>query len=44
MALIHYSPRYTDRELDILLKQAQEVFPETVLSKDRMIFELPYED
>lgn len=44
MALIHYSPRYTDRELDILLKQAQEVFPETVLSKDRMIFELPYEN
>lgn len=44
MALIHYSPRYTDKELEILLSQAREVFPETVLSKDRMIFELPYED
>ncbi len=44
MAMIHYSPRYTDRELEILLKQAQEVYPEALLSKDRMIFELPYEE
>ena len=44
MAMIHYSPRYTDRELEVLLKQAQEVYPEAILSKDRMIFELPYED
>ena len=44
MAMIHYSPRYTDRELEVLLKQAQEAYPEAILSKDRMIFELPYED
>ena len=44
MAMIHYRPRYTDRELEVLLKQAQEVYPEAILSKDRMIFELPYED
>ncbi|WP_149554181.1 ribonuclease Z [Treponema pectinovorum] len=44
MAMIHYSPRYTDRDLDILLKQAQEEYPPACLSKDRMIFEIPYED
>lgn len=44
MALIHYSPRYTDKELQILEKEAREVFPSTVLSKDRMCFDLPYEE
>lgn len=44
MALIHYSPRYNDYELKDLLTQAQCVFPETVLSKDRMTFEIPNED
>ncbi len=42
MALIHYSPRYSDRELETLLKQAQEIFAETCLTKDRMKFEIPY--
>ncbi|MCR4821696.1 MAG: ribonuclease Z [Treponema sp.] len=44
MAMIHYSPRYTDRELDLLLQQAREVYPKTELTKDRMIFDIPYED
>ena len=44
MALIHYSPRYNDYELKELLTEAQSVFPETVLSKDRMTFEIPNED
>ncbi len=44
MGLIHYSPRYTDRELYSLLDEAKEVFPETVLCKDRMIFTLNHED
>ena len=44
MAMIHYSPRYTDRELDVLLKQAQEVYPKAELTKDRMIFDIPYLD
>ncbi len=44
MALIHYSPRYTDHELKILLKDAQEVFPNTVLSKDRMVETIEYPD
>ena len=44
MAMIHYSPRYTDRELDVLLKQAQEVYPNAELTRDRMIFDIPYVD
>lgn len=44
MGLIHYSPRYTDYELKVLLDEAQEVFKETVLTKDRMHFEILYED
>lgn len=44
MGLIHYSPRYTDRELYTLLDEAKEVFPETVLCKDRMSFTLNHED
>ena len=44
MGLIHYSPRYTDKELELLLQQAKEVYPSTILTKDRMIFDIPYED
>lgn len=44
MAMIHYSPRYTDRELDVLLREAQEVFPSAELSRDRMHIEIPYID
>ncbi len=44
MALIHYSPRYTDFELKTLLAEAKEVFPHTVLSKDRMVIPIQYED
>jgi len=38
LALIHYSPRYTDHDLKILLDEARQIFPETVLSKDRLRF------
>jgi len=44
MALIHYSPRYTEHNLKQLLKEAQEIFPETVLSRDRALFPLEYVD
>jgi ribonuclease Z len=44
LALIHYSPRYTDYNLKQMLKEAQEVFPETVLTKDRMVFPIEYID
>ncbi len=42
MALIHYSPRYNDKDLDLLLKQAREVYPQAELSRDRMHIEIPY--
>lgn len=42
MALIHYSPRYNDKDLDVLLQQARQVYPDAVLSRDRMHIEIPY--
>ena len=42
MAMIHYSPRYTDRELDKLLEEARTVYPQAELSRDRMHFDIPY--
>ena len=42
MAMIHYSPRYTDRELSVLLEEARTIFPTAELTKDRMHFDIPY--
>ena len=44
MAIIHYSPRYNDKDLDVLLRQAREVYPATELTRDRMHIEIPYVD
>ena len=44
LCLQHYSPRYSDRELRILERDAKEVFPETVLTRDRMSFDIPLKD
>ena len=44
MGLIHYSPRYTERELKQLLKEAKENFPEAFLTKDRQVIPVPYTD
>ncbi len=44
LALIHYSPRYAEQELRILQDEAREIFPDTVLSKDRMRFSIDYVD
>ena len=44
LALIHYSPRYTDHDLKQLAREARAIFPETVLSKDRMVFPIEYAD
>lgn len=44
MAIIHYSPRYNDKDLDVLLRQAREVYPDTELTRDRMHIEIPYVD
>lgn len=44
MGLIHYSPRYTDKELLKLEEEARVNFPQTVLTKDRMRFEIANRD
>ncbi|GHT48723.1 ribonuclease Z [Spirochaetia bacterium] len=44
MALIHYSPRYTEYELKKILAEAQDIFPDTILSRDRMVLPIEYED
>lgn len=44
MAMIHYSPRYNDSNLEVLLKEAREIYPNAELTKDRMHFDIPYED
>jgi ribonuclease Z len=44
LGLIHYSPRYSDRELKKLLLEAREVFAETFLTKDLQHIDLPYLD
>ncbi len=44
LALIHYSPRYTDYDLKKLLAEAQGIFPDTVLSRDRMNIPVEYID
>ncbi|MDR1363980.1 MAG: ribonuclease Z [Spirochaetaceae bacterium] len=42
LALIHYSPRYNEHDLNILLKEAQALFPPTVLSRDRAVHTIEY--
>ena len=44
LCLQHYSPRYSDRELKTLATEARAIFPETVLTRDRMSFEIPLKD
>ena len=44
MCMIHYSPRYTDKDLQILLAEAQAVWPKAELSRDRMQIDIPFVD
>lgn len=44
LGLIHYSPRYSERELKTLLGEAREIFPESFLTRDLQHIELPFED
>lgn len=44
LALIHYSPRYAERDLKRLLDEARETFPDTVLSRDRLNLPIEYVD
>jgi ribonuclease Z len=42
MGLIHYSPRYTDRELGELLGEARRSYEKAFLCRDRMVIKIPY--
>lgn len=44
LCLQHYSPRYSNQELKKLRDEAAAVFPNTVLTKDRMSFSIPLKD
>jgi ribonuclease Z len=44
LALIHYSPRYNEQNLKGLLAEAQRIFPDTVLSRDRMVLPIDFVD
>lgn len=40
LCLQHYSPRYSDKELKLLLEEAKTIFENTILTRDRMTFEV----
>jgi len=44
MGLIHYSPRFTNRDLKELLVEARREFPDSFLTKDRMHIPIPNRD
>jgi ribonuclease Z len=44
LGLIHYSPRYNEQNLKGLLAEARRIFPETVLTRDRMVFPIDFID
>ena len=44
MGLQHYSPRYSDYELKQLKIEADKIYPDTILTKDRMSFDIPNEE
>lgn len=43
MAMIHYSPRYTNADLRHILSDARKIFPNTILSKDGLVLPIEYE-
>lgn len=42
MGLIHYSPRYTERDLRQLLDEAKGVFDNSFLTRDRQVLPIPF--
>jgi ribonuclease Z len=44
LGLIHYSPRYTERELKGLLQEARQLFPNAFLTRDLQVIDVPYKD
>jgi len=44
LGLIHYSPRYSERELKELRHEAREIFHNTFLTRDLQVLKIPYTD
>jgi ribonuclease Z len=44
LGMIHYSPRYSDRELKKLLQEAREIFPPSFLTRDLQHIGIPFVD
>lgn len=44
LCLQHYSPRYSNQELKKLRDEASSVFANTILTRDRMNFDIPLKD
>lgn len=44
MAMIHYSPRYTNAQLKQNLADAKTIFPNTILSKDGLVLPIEYDE
>jgi ribonuclease Z len=44
MGLVHSSPRYTNRQVRDLVKEAKAILPETLTTHDRMQIDIPYRD
>ena len=44
LALVHYSPRYTARQLSLLESEARSHFPNAVASRDRQLIPIPFRD
>ena len=44
MGLIHYSPRYMERDLKQLLREAREIFPDSFLTRDGQVLSMPNPD
>ncbi|HUX20975.1 MAG TPA: ribonuclease Z, partial [Spirochaetia bacterium] len=42
MGLIHYSPRYTERDLKHLVREARDVFDASFLTRDRQVIPIPH--
>ncbi|MBN2050992.1 MAG: ribonuclease Z [Spirochaetales bacterium] len=42
LGLIHYSPRYSKKELSVLVTEAKSVFPDSFLTRDGQYIEIPY--
>ncbi|AFG37488.1 ribonuclease Z [Spirochaeta africana] len=44
MGMVHFSPRYTKRDIQVIEDEARAVFPAAFAGKDGMLVEIPYVD